>query len=69
MLTWRVLGFVAVATLATSYVPADEPQTIKVGQSAPDFTVTGIDGQPLRLSEQLKSGQKHVVLMFSRANW
>lgn len=49
--------------------PASEAeQTVEVGKSAPDFEATGIDGKVFRLSDKLKTG-KHVVLIFSRANW
>ncbi len=41
---------------------------IAVGNKAPDFTVTGIDGKPLTLSERLKN-KKNIVLCFNRALW
>ena len=40
-----------------------------IGQPAPNFTATGIDGKKFQLSDKLKSGRKNVVLIFSRANW
>lgn len=39
-----------------------------LGKPAPDFSVTGIDGEQFKLSEKTASG-KNVVLMFSRAHW
>jgi len=49
---------------------ADEPlKKIEMGQAAPDFIVTGIDGKPFKLSDKLKSEKQNVVLIFSRANW
>ena len=39
-----------------------------VGKPAPDFTVTGIDGNEFKLSQKTAPG-KNVVLMFSRAHW
>lgn len=41
---------------------------VAVGQPAPDFTVTGIDGSEFKLSDVTADG-KHVALMFSRAHW
>ncbi len=46
----------------------DAPLGIAIGKPAPDFTVTGIDGKQLKLSEKTASG-KNIVLMFSRAHW
>ena len=48
---------------------ADEKTAVELGKPAPDFTVTGIDGKTFKLSDKLKSGDKNVALMFSRANW
>ena len=42
--------------------------TAEVGKPAPDFSVTGIDGKDLKLSEVTASG-KNVVLIFDRASW
>ncbi len=54
----------------TCIVAADEaPPKVEVGKPAPDFTVTGIDGKTFKLSDKLKSGEKNIVLMFSRASW
>ncbi len=47
---------------------AQDSEPLKVGDRAPDFSVTGIDGNAFTLSEKLKSG-KHLVLIFSRAHW
>lgn len=53
----------------SSVVSGDEPPKVRVGQPAPDFTVTGIDGKTFKLSDKLDKGKKNVCLMFSRANW
>jgi hypothetical protein len=54
--------------LATSLLSAEERGEVAVGAKAPDFTVIGIDGMPLRLSELTAKG-KRVVLLFDRAHW
>ena len=54
--------------LATSFLSAQERAEVSVGAKAPDFTVIGIDGMPLRLSELTAKG-KRVVLLFDRAHW
>ncbi len=46
----------------------DTVPEVSVGSAAPDFTMTGIDGQSVKLSEVLAEG-KHVVLLFDRAHW
>ena len=46
----------------------DGVDAVKVGAAAPDFTVTGIDGKPIKLSELTGKG-KNVVLLFDRAHW
>lgn len=47
---------------------SSEQAKVSIGQAAPDFSMTGIDGEPLKLSEQLRK-DKYVILMFSRASW
>jgi cytochrome oxidase Cu insertion factor (SCO1/SenC/PrrC family) len=42
-------------------------ERIKVGSTAPDFTLQDLDGKPVTLS-QFK-GQKKVVLVFYRGYW
>ena len=64
----RTLAVGLVLTASPS-VFADEVHEAKVGQAAPDFTATGIDGKEFKLSEKLKSGEKNIVLLFSRASW
>ena len=59
---------VGVIAFALTLVCHGQEKTIKVGQSAPDFVATGIDGKSFRLSQKLKKG-KSVALMFSRAHW
>jgi hypothetical protein len=42
-------------------------QTVKVGDRAPDFSLTNADGQEFRLQELLSEGA--VVLSFYRGKW
>jgi hypothetical protein len=67
MLARSVFAIVAMGFATT--VLADEAATVKTGQPAPDFTVTGIDGKPFKLSDKLKTGDTNIALMFSRASW
>ncbi|MBM3776072.1 MAG: redoxin domain-containing protein [Acidobacteria bacterium] len=41
---------------------------LRVGQQAPDFTLAGVDGNPVTLS-QLRQGQRAVLLIFYRGYW
>ncbi len=45
-----------------------EVAKVAEGDQAPDFTMTGIDGNDLKLSDLTAQGQ-NVVLMFDRAHW
>ena len=60
---------IALLIAAPSMIQADETSAPKSGQPAPDFTMTGIDGKPIKLSKKLASGDTNIVLLFSRANW
>jgi len=40
---------------------------VKVGDSAPDFTLENLDGRQISLSDFL--GKKNVVLVFYRGHW
>lgn len=48
---------------------SQEVEPLKVGDQAPDFAVTGIDGKKFKLSDKIGDDGKHVILLFSRANW
>jgi cytochrome oxidase Cu insertion factor (SCO1/SenC/PrrC family) len=48
-------------------LPATELERVKVGQSAPDFTLEDVDGKNISLSDF--RGKKSVVLVFYRGYW
>jgi len=62
----RILLSLGCCLFLVSAANAKEP--VKVGQSAPDITLTGIDGKQFKLSDVTGSG-KNVALIFSRAHW
>ena len=59
----------AVCVSLTTAALADDSKPLEIGDKAPDFVVTGIDGKEFKLSERLSSGEGNVVLLFSRAHW
>lgn len=68
-------AILAAALLSTACGPFlskahGQPDTLRaeVGKKAPDFTATGSDGKPFKLSEKI-GRDKNIVLLFSRANW
>ena len=63
-----LMGCGCLLLLAAVCSAADAADAVAVGKSAPDFTVTGIDGKQFKLSDKTASG-KNVALMFSRAHW
>jgi hypothetical protein len=65
----RLTTFAACLLAVTATTMADETAKVEVGKPAPDFTVTGIDGEQFKLSDKLKAGDKNIALMFSRAQW
>jgi peroxiredoxin len=44
-----------------------EPPMLRVGTTAPDFTLPDTDGKPQRLSEV--TGERPCVLIFYRGHW
>jgi cytochrome oxidase Cu insertion factor (SCO1/SenC/PrrC family) len=46
---------------------ATDLDRVKVGQPAPDFTLTHMDGKPISLSDF--RAKKSVVLVFYRGHW
>lgn len=68
LLSFALLATIASSSLAQDKTPKPKKEEIKLQSTAPDFTVTGIDGKPVKLSDKLKQ-KKNIVLMFSRAYW
>lgn len=60
--------FPLVANAQDTPATAAVDNRVEVGKPAPDFSMTGIDGKSLKLSDKI-GNKKHVVLMFSRAGW
>ena len=52
---------------AAKAIPASA-DAVRVGQSAPDFTLASADGKQIRLSDQLKNNRA-IVLIFYRGYW
>ena len=46
---------------------ATDLDRVKIGQPAPEFTLTNMDGKPISLSDF--RGKKAVVLVFYRGHW
>jgi hypothetical protein len=62
-----VLVGLLIAMLSVSLGTAAAADDLKEGQPAPDFTATGQDGMPWKLSQH--KGKQPVVLVFARAHW
>jgi cytochrome oxidase Cu insertion factor (SCO1/SenC/PrrC family) len=71
-----LLGLIVFAPVAVSAqlgpkdggdLPPTDPERVKVGQPAPDFTLEDVDGNKITLSDF--RGKKSVVLVFYRGYW
>lgn len=58
------LLFCTAIVLGASQLQAED---VKVGDKAPDFKATNIEGETVKLSDWI--GQKKLVVVFSRAHW
>ena len=61
-----------VLSLAFGQVSAQDSKDateLKVGDKAPDFEVTTITGDKLKLSDRFGEQGRPAILLFSRANW
>jgi hypothetical protein len=59
--------FCSVILYFSKVIPASET-AVRVGQSAPDFTLANWDGKQVRLSDAVKNNRA-VVLIFYRGYW
>lgn len=57
-----VMILLACAALATAQQPAAPKTQLKVGDAAPEFSLTDTNGKPVKLSDY--KGKKNVVLAF-----
>jgi hypothetical protein len=48
-------------------LPPTDPERVKVGDTAPDFTLENLDGRRITLSEVYR--KMNVVLVFYRGQW
>ena len=59
--------FALLALAAFFFAPIASAEELKVGDTAPDFTMVGSDGKTYKLSELNKQGKAVVVAWFPRA--
>jgi cytochrome oxidase Cu insertion factor (SCO1/SenC/PrrC family) len=52
---------------AAAQLPAADPERVRVGSTAPDFTLPDENSKPVTLSDY--RGRKAVVLVFYRGHW
>jgi cytochrome oxidase Cu insertion factor (SCO1/SenC/PrrC family) len=57
-----LLALLALPVVAAAQAPAPPKTHLKVGDAAPDFTLTDTSGKPVKLSDF--KGKKNVVLAF-----
>ena len=65
-ITWLGLISLALLLLAACSSQSADPAALSVGDAAPDFTLTNMDGSTYTLSEHL--GKKPVLLFFHMAD-
>lgn len=60
-----LLAFFCGLTAESSFA---QDSKLTIGSQAPDFVVTGIEGEEFKVLERYGQG-KNLVIMFSRAHW
>lgn len=60
-------GFAQLGPKDGSGLAPTDLERVKVGQPAPDFALTNMDGKQVSLSDY--RGKKNVVLVFYRGHW
>jgi cytochrome oxidase Cu insertion factor (SCO1/SenC/PrrC family) len=68
MNAWLRIGLIAACCLHWPAVAAEKTPGLKVGEKAPNFTLTDQSGKPFNLAETLKKGPTAIVFHRS-ANW
>ena len=60
-------AFAQLGSQDSANLKPSDPERVKVGNKAPDFTLENTDGQKISLSAF--RGKKNVVLIFYRGRW
>lgn len=68
VLSLALFGLFAYGTFVGARQLPSRQSALRVGQQAPDFTLTAADGSPVSLS-QLRQGKRAVLLIFYRGYW
>src|SRR5688500_16722931 len=63
----KLFSALVVGALFMTATMASAAEPLKVGDTAPDFTMVGSDGKTYKLSELTKSGKAVVVAWYPRA--
>ena len=69
MIRFRNYNIVLFTSLWLAGASFSNAADLNIGQQAPDFSATGIDGKPWKLSSLRGKQGKNVVLLFTRASW
>lgn len=68
VLSLAMLGLFCFGTFVASKNVPSSNSALRVGQTGPDFTLAGADGNPVALSDLLKQN-RGVLLIFYRGYW
>ncbi len=68
MRTW-LIAFTLLSSSLTSAQDDPRKQVVEKGKAAPDFIALDVKGKQFKLSQFMKKGDRHVVLIFSRGGF